>query len=373
MVGDGGGERLASAEETEERKKHSHAEEFAWVQARLHKLKSKPAPAGAAEPSASEMEAATAAARSAAAAAMASAKLALHEIVVHLGVGAIAGGCSKTITAPLDRMKILVQVKEKPFNFAKTPALLREIVRTDGFWALWRGNTATLARILPYSGIHYAAHEALEDSLLERRRRISGPDASTSASDRFLAGAGAGAASTICTYPLDLLRARMAVMEGAHAGTPNLMAAARSLASETGSGGPARFFRGLGPALIGIVPYSGVTWLTYQTLRDSGGRDYGPAGKAWGNDPGGYGYEAKKLLSGALAGLVGQSVTYPLDVVRRRMQVSRGATLATVVAHLLETEGARGFLKGLSLNWVKGPIATSVSLVVFDSLKAIVK
>ena len=87
-----------------------------------------------------------------------------------------------------------------------------------------------------------------------------------------------------------------------------------------------------------------------------------------------------RLAAGALAGLLGQSVTYPLDVARRRMQVatpSVGAGMApgpsasawSVLVYAVRTEGPGVLFKGLTLNWVKGPMATAVSFFCFDALK----
>lgn len=71
-----------------------------------------------------------------------------------------------------------------------------------------------------------------------------------------------------------------------------------------------------------------------------------------------------------------------MDVIRRRMQTAnfkgdgvgvQAASEVTLVAtarHIARTEGWRGLFKGLSLNWVKGPVAVSISFTVFDALKS---
>lgn len=79
--------------------------------------------------------------------------------------------------------------------------------------------------------------------------------------------------------------------------------------------------------------------------------------------------------AGATAGLVGQSVTYPLDVVRRRMQTDGMRSVAMRMSamqtfrHVVQTQGITGLYRGLALNWVKGPIAVSISFTTFDFLK----
>lgn len=256
----------------------------------------------------------------------------------HLLAGAAAGAVAKSVTAPLDRLKILFQVSKQRFTLTAAHQALRHTVRTEGLPGLWRGHSATLLRIAPYAGLHYAAHEALVEALASCHASVCAP----SALERFAAGAGAGAAATVVTYPLDLLRARLAL------GGLSLSCALRELAQ----GGPRAAFRGLGPTLAGIVPYSGVTWLGYTTLKEEGGADS----------------PAQRLAAGALAGLLGQSVTYPLDVARRRMQVGAPGGAAHVLRSAVAAEGTAVLFKGLSLNWLKGPVATAVSFFVFEAV-----
>jgi solute carrier family 25 protein 42 len=276
----------------------------------------------------------------------------------HLLCGALAGAAAKTATAPLDRLKIIFQVSSERFTLRAGASTLRSVVAKEGARALWRGHSATLLRVLPYAGLHYAAHEAAHDALLARR--AAGGDAASTrlrARERFLAGATAGAAATVATYPLDVLRARLAV---ATLGAPGVTL--RGCGAELLASGPRALFRGVGPTLAGIVPYSGVTWLAYGTLRD-GSRAPQP-----GDAPPS---QARTLAAGALAGLAGQSVTYPLDVARRRMQVGGAAGAggaAAVLRRAVAAEGAAALFKGLSLNWIKGPLATAVSFTAFEAL-----
>lgn len=83
-------------------------------------------------------------------------------------------------------------------------------------------------------------------------------------------------------------------------------------------------------------------------------------------------YPHERLAFGACAGLIGQSASYPLDVVRRRMQTAgvTGSSYSTILGTMREIitqEGVvRGLYKGLSMNWIKGPIAVGMSLTTFD-------
>ena len=97
----------------------------------------------------------------------------------------------------------------------------------------------------------------------------------------------------------------------------------------------------------------------------------------------------ERIQCGALAGLVAQTVTYPLEVARRRMQtiglVGPDTALAEIgsskipamspptiretVRYLYAEQGIRGFYKGVTMNWMKGPVAFGISFTVFDYVK----
>jgi len=81
---------------------------------------------------------------------------------------------------------------------------------------------------------------------------------------------------------------------------------------------------------------------------------------------------------GAIAGLLGQTASYPLDIVRRRMQTARqmgvnGGRYSSILGTLIyiyRREGiARGWYKGISMNFIKGPIAVGISFTVNDYCK----
>ena len=280
-------------------------------------------------------------------------------ILTSLAAGGIAGGCAKTVIAPLDRYgmiyhllacqlyimhnipfrsKIFFQTNEiRNYRFRYALRWLRHGYRNEGLFSLWRGNTATLARIVPYSAINFMAFEQYKSGL-----GVGGPDAPGYL--RFIAGSLAGTTGQMCTYPLDRARAVMAVSPSTQ--YKNLYSVFCKIYHEEGL---LALYRGLTPTLLGVIPYAGTSFFTYETLKSwAVERKGGDALHPMLPSP------LERLAAGAVAGLLGQTASYPLDIVRRRMQtgvqLGRGNKYKTVWGTL--TTVYRYDLSSNILHWV---------------------
>ncbi|TKY63494.1 envelope ADP,ATP carrier protein [Spatholobus suberectus] len=127
--------------------------------------------------------------------------------------GAIAGAATKFFTAPLDRIKLLMQtygVRVGQESAKKTIGLIEAITvigKEKGIKGYWKGNLPQVIRIIPYSAVQLFAYEIY-------KKIFKGKDGELSVVGRLVAGAFAGMTSTIITYPLDVLRLRLAVEPG---------------------------------------------------------------------------------------------------------------------------------------------------------------
>merc|ERR1711872_925374 len=133
-------------------------------------------------------------------------------------------------------------------------------------------------------------------------------------------------------------------------------------------------YRGLTPTLLGVIPYAGTSFFTYETLKGwAVQRKGGDSSHPMLPSP------LERLAAGAVAGLLGQTASYPLDIVRRRMQtgaqLGRGNKYNTVWGTLTivyRNEGVyRGLYKGLSMNLIKGPLAVSIAYTVNDYIQSL--
>lgn len=237
---------------------------------------------------------------------------------------------------------------------------MSSIMRQDGLLGLYRGHSATLLRIFPYAAVKFVAYEQYRHIL------IPAPEYEV-AWRRTLTGSLAGVTSVFCSYPLDLMRVRLA-FETRSEHRLSLWKLCRNIYHEPKTsyalmGGLSNFYRGFSPTMLGMLPYAGVSFLTYDYVGDlMRSRRWGkytirrvdPTGKkkpllwAW-----------AELAAGGIAGMVSQTVSYPLEVVRRRMQVG-GARGETRFPTILETarmvakeRGFRGFYVGLTIGYIK--------------------
>ena len=166
------------------------------------------------------------------------------------------------------------------------------------------------------------------------------------------------------TYPLELIRVRLAYQVKASERT-SLREAVRTIYREAHAHPPAGstssisaftrsiplypFYRGFSISIVGMVPYAGVSFLTYGTLKRYIGERI-PYFKERRTQ--------RDLLCGAVAGAVSQTASYPFEVIRRRMQVGGvggqgGIGWRDAVKGIYSVKGLRGFFVGLSIGYLK--------------------
>lgn len=265
--------------------------------------------------------------------------------LVLFAAGAIAGALGKTATAPLDRVKILLQVKGGLQKgaveaAARSGGVFRSLVaiaKEEGLLGFWKGNLPQVLRVVPYSAAQLCSYEVLKHSLADENGDLP-------LARRFIAGACAGMISTLATYPLDTLRLRLAVDPSVH----SVRDATRALYQE---GGVAAFFRGLGPAMTGIAPYMALELAAFDLLPQ----------------------DIPAFSRGFTAALIATSFCYPLDTVRRQIQLQskNGLPLLQTVKGIKAQDGIGGFYRGFVPNAVKNLPNKGIRLSTFDAVKSL--
>ena len=275
---------------------------------------------------------------------------------------------------------------------------MRDIHSQDGLRGLFRGHSATLLRIFPYAAIKFVAYEQLRSLLITS-------SAQETPIRRLVSGSLAGVTTVFCTYPLEVIRVRLAFETRkdsrsslssicrqiynenppnvARSPTSSAPAAIAVVAASTPESGLVNFYRGFTPTLVGMLPYAGMSFLAHDTagdwLRLPALAPYTTTSPPASRDP-----NAPPILkywaeffAGGFAGLVSQTASYPLEVIRRRMQVG-GAVgdghrlgMAETSANIWKETGFKGFWVGLTIGYVKVVPMAATSFFVYERMKVV--
>src|SRR5210317_1403640 len=142
--------------------------------------------------------------------------------------GAFAGASTKTLLAPLDRLKLVVQLRGSITNAATKEAAssyqgpvqaMSKILREEGLLALWRGNTSTVIIQGGSSALNFLfldwykktanrlvlGHPSSRSQQLTRQERIT---------KSFVSGFLAGGTAITLLYPIGLMRTKLALDVG---------------------------------------------------------------------------------------------------------------------------------------------------------------
>ncbi|KAK7867010.1 hypothetical protein R5R35_006873 [Gryllus longicercus] len=271
----------------------------------------------------------------------------------HLVAGGVAGAVSRTCTAPLDRLKVYLQVHGTKQTGIKT--CLSHLLKEGGVRSFWRGNGINVVKIAPESAIKFMAYE-------QAKRIIRGNNTrELSIYERFVAGSLAGGVSQTAIYPLEVMKTRLALRKtGQYKGI--LDAATKIYRNE----GYRSFYRGYVPNLLGIIPYAGIDLAVYETLKNSYLRRHND-----GDTPSVF----LLLTCGTISSTCGQVCSYPLALVRTRLQaqvltaghrVPHTCTMTGIIKNIIQEEGFLGLYRGITPNFLKVAPAVSISYVVYE-------
>ncbi|KAH7574145.1 hypothetical protein ACOSP7_008170 [Xanthoceras sorbifolium] len=268
--------------------------------------------------------------------------------------GAIAGAISRTAVAPLETIRTHLMVGSSGNS---TTEVFQNIMKTDGWKGLFRGNFVNVIRVAPSKAIELFAFDTVNKNLSTK----PGEQPKIPIPASLVAGACAGVSSTLCTYPLELVKTRITIQRGAYKGI--LDAFVKIVREE----GPAELYRGLAPSLIGVIPYAATNYFAYDSLRKVYRKVFKQ--EKIGN--------IETLLIGSLAGAISSSATFPLEVARKHMQVGAVSgrqvykNVLHALASILEQEGLPGLYKGLGPSCMKLVPAAGISFMCYEACKRI--
>ncbi|CAI9297614.1 unnamed protein product [Lactuca saligna] len=310
--------------------------------------------------------------------------------VPQLLAGGIAGAFSKTCTAPLARLTILFQVQGMHSEVAllSRPCIWNEALRIaneEGFRAFWKGNLVTIAHRLPYTAVNFYAYEQFK-KLLKSIPSI-GNNSESAAADacvHFVGGGMSGITAAMATYPLDLVRTRLAAQLRSELRRQNqnleharwILLQQRSTVYYHGIGHALRtiirdegfvgLYKGLGATLLGVGPSIAISFSVYEMLRSN-----------WKSQRPEDSTVMVSLACGSLSGIASSTATFPLDLVRRRKQLEGVGGRARVYntgllgtfGHIIRTEGFRGLYRGILPEYYKVVPGVGIVFMTYETLK----
>ncbi|KAH3677157.1 hypothetical protein WICPIJ_009026, partial [Wickerhamomyces pijperi] len=164
-----------------------------------------------------------------------------------------------TITAPLDVIKIKLQLQESGTKYQGILQTMRIITKEEGPLALWKGNIPAATMYIIYGGVQFSSYSYYNTKLsqFEESYQVGVKPGLHS----FILGSLAGGTSTFVSYPFDLLRTRFVQHSN---GFLTVRDTVRDICKAEGVRG---LYKGLNTALVSVSVYSGLLFWTYESSR----------------------------------------------------------------------------------------------------------
>jgi solute carrier family 25 (adenine nucleotide translocator) protein 4/5/6/31 len=281
--------------------------------------------------------------------------------------GGTAAAVSKTAVAPIERVKLLLQVQDAQKTIAVDQRYkgiidcFTRVAKEQGFWSLWRGNLANVIRYFPTQALNFAFKDTY------KKLFIGGVDKKKEFWKFFLgnlaSGGAAGATSLCVVYPLDFARTRLAADVG-KGGSREFKGLGDCLVKIFKSDGLVGLYRGFFVSVQGIIIYRASYFGFFDTVKSLVASDPKKVNffVAWGI---------------AQVVTVGSGVaSYPWDTVRRRMMMQSGKVGKDIMykntwdcaVKIIKQEGVRAMYKGALSNIFRGTGGALV-LAIYDEIK----
>nr|XP_035944596.1 mitochondrial thiamine pyrophosphate carrier isoform X1 [Halichoerus grypus] len=291
--------------------------------------------------------------------------------------GSVSGLVTRVMISPLDVIKIRFQLQIERLSrsdpAAKYHGILqagRQILQEEGPTAFWKGHVPAQLLSIGYGAVQilfirltdstsrgssrFLSFELLTE-LVHKATTYDARDFSV----HFVCGGLSASAATLAVHPVDVLRTRFAAQ-----GEPKVYKTLRdAVVTMYRTEGPLVFYKGLNPTLIAIFPYAGFQFSFYSALKHMHKWVLPAEGRKNEN--------LRNLLCGSGAGVLSKTLTYPLDLFKKRLQVGgferarvtfgqvrsyRG--LLDCAQQVLQDEGPTGLFKGLSPSLLKAALST---------------
>jgi len=293
--------------------------------------------------------------------------------LIDFSLGGVAGAIAKTLTAPIERVKLLIQTQDanpriRSGEVPRYTGIVNCFTRVgteQGLLAFWRGNMTNVIRYFPTQAFNFAFKDTFK-TMFPRY------DPKTQFGMFFLvqmaSGAMAGAGSLCIVYPLDYARTRLAADVGTgkrdFSGLWNCL-----VKTSSGPKGFLGLYNGFGVSVVGIIPYRGVYFGLFDSLREKNPYRHERGPKAW----------ASSFAIAQFTAIMAGYASYPFDTVRRRLQMQSEKPKEQWVykgtmdcfGKVVKDEGATALFKGAGANALR-TVGSALVLVLYEQFQKMV-
>jgi len=288
------------------------------------------------------------------------------DFVLDFVAGGISAAVSKTVVAPLERVKILLQIQDAHKHIAKDQQYkgvvdcFARIYKEQGFLSFWRGNVVNVVRYFPTQALNFAFKDKYKKLFLDG---VDSKDFWRFFAGNLASGGAAGATSLLIVYPLDFARTRLGADVGKAAADREFKGLFDCIGKCYKADG---LVRGLYPGFLssvqGIIIYRAIYFGAYDTAKEMF------------ENPG----IAMRFAIAQTVAAGSVTVAYPFDTVRRRLMMMSGegekmySGTMDCWRKILRDEGPKAFFKGNYTNVLRS-IGCALVLVGYDELIGILK
>jgi solute carrier family 25 (adenine nucleotide translocator) protein 4/5/6/31 len=295
----------------------------------------------------------------------------MSDFMINFLAGGVSGAVAKTCTAPIERVKLLIQTQDanpkiisgEVARYTGIVDCFTRVASEQGVQAFWRGNFTNIIRYFPTQAFNFAFKDGIKAMFPKADKKTEfGKFFAINMASGGLAGAG----SLCIVYPLDYARTRLASDVGSGKQQFNgLLDCLKKTVASSGIGG---LYNGIGVSVIGIIPYRGAYFGLFDTL--SG---YNPYQKSDNSIM----RAGSKFACAQVSAISAGYASYPFDTVRRRLQmqsekpesewVYKGT--ADCFGKIIKEEGTTALFKGAGANALR-TVGAALVLVLYSEITA---